>query len=561
MPVDVSRDLELKTKVLAGVNKLADSVSSTLGPNGKNVVITEADGTIRVTKDGVSVAKAFTSLQDPIENTAVQLIKSVSQKAVDHAGDGTTTATLLTQAIVTEGFRAIDASNNPIQVKVGIDKAVAAVIKKLKEVSEDINNEEQIKQVAQLSANGDEEIANIITQALDYVGEDGAVSIEESRSSETTLEKVEGMVFDRGYKTPYFSTDPTKMEAQLSNPYILIVNGRINTNSQIVKVLNYVANKDRSLLVIAEDIDNEALSTLIVNKSRGILKVCAVKAPDFGDRRTAMLEDIAIMTGGVVISETKGMRLEKIADTSWADVLGECRTVTVTATDTTIVDGKPNIYQVEDGVDEEGNVKYKDVNPIEERLLEIKSQFETAKSMFVKENLQARISKLTGGVAIINVGGVSEVEMREKKDRVDDALHATKAAITEGVVPGGGMALINCESALDDLDVKDKDQLVGVSIVRKALYAPFKKILSNAGVEDHYKILSLISKDDRWNGYNVKTGTYENLKTSGVVDPTKVTRTALENASSIAGIILTTTACIYELPTENKAQQPDLSQY
>lgn len=570
MSVDVSKDLDLKASILSGVNKLADAVTSTLGPNGKNVIIHEQDGTIRVTKDGVSVSKAFTSLKDPIENTAVQLMKTVAQKAVDHAGDGTTTATLLAQAIITEGFKAIDAKNNPVQVKVGIDKAIAAVVERLKELSEDINTEEQITQVAKLSANGDESIANIITQALDYVGDDGAVSIEESRTSETTLEKVEGMVFDRGYKTPYFATDQTKMEVHLSKPYILIVNGRVVSNNQIVKVLNYVAAKDRALLIIAEDIDNEALSTLIVNKSRGILKVCAVKAPDFGDRRTAMLEDIAIMTGGQVISETKGLRLEKIDGQSWDAYLGECRSVTVTANDTTIVDGSPKITQVEDGVEEDGvTIKYKEANPVEQRLIEIKTQLDNAKSPFQRENLQSRISKLTGGVAIINVGGVSEVEMKERKDRVDDALHATKAAILEGTVPGGGMALINCVSALDQLDSLSKDQLVGVDIVRKALYAPFKKILLNAGIEDFYKVLAEINqikdnpiqKEDgklnNWEGYNVKTGNYENFKRTGVMDPTKVTRTALENAASIAGTILTTTACVYELPSDKTNTQEE----
>lgn len=590
MSVDVVSNLELKNKILSGVNKLADSVSSTLGPGGRNILIQSDVEGVRITKDGVSVAKAFTTLKDPIENTAVQLMKTVSQKAVDYAGDGTTTSTLLAQSIINEGFKAIDASSNPIQVKVGIDKSVDAVIKRLKELAVDIITEDQIKQVANLSSNGDSDIANIITMALDYVGEDGAVSIEESKTNETTLEKVEGMVFDRGYKTPYFATNPMKMDAVLSNPYILIVDGRINLNKQIVGCLNYVATKDRALLIIAEDVDNEALSTLIVNKSRGILKVCAVKAPEFGDRRTATLEDIAIMTGATVISDKKGLRLEKIGDNAWGEYLGECRTSTITANDTTIVDGKPKMKKVEDGVDEEGNVVYKEVSPVEDRLLEIKSQLDSAKSNFQKENLQSRLSKLTGGVAIINVGGVSEVEMREKKDRVDDALHATKAAILEGVVPGGGMALIACESALDGLGLTDKDQIVGREIVRKTLYAPFKKILSNAGIEDHQSILDAIrggflrkphklfgkefytlfsvkwivpqfTETSIWNGFNVKTEEYVNLQEAGVLDPVKVTRTALENAASVAGIILTTTACVYEIPEENKPQQPSTDMY
>lgn len=563
--VEVSLKEDLKVRVLSGIDKIANCASSTLGPSGRNVLIQDPDGTIRITKDGVSVTRAFTSVKDPVENVAIQLIKTVANKAVDKAGDGTTTATLLTQVIINDGFKAIDEKSNPVQVKVGIDKAVKAVVKKLKEISEDIHTEDQIKQVARLSANGDDQIADVIAQALDYVGEDGAVSIEESKTAETTLEKVEGMVFERGMKSPYFSTDPTKNEAYLSKPYVLIVNGRIMTNNQLVDLLNYVANQDRSLLVIAEDVDSEALATLIVNKSRGILKVCAVKAPEFGDRRTAALEDIAVLTGGTVISEVKGLRLDKIKGQQWANYLGECRVATITATDTTLVDGKPKMSKEEDGFEEDGvTVKYKEINPVETRLLELKTQLETAKSAFQIENIQSRIAKLTGGVAIINVGGISEVEMRERKDRVDDALHATKAAIMEGVVPGGGMALINCESALDELEMANKDQKVGLEIVRKALYAPFNKILTNAGYENPAEILNkaIFNRDENggiWSGYNVRDGVYVNLKEAGVVDPTKVTRTALENAASISGTILTTTSCVFEVPepvnNQNENQQ------
>ena len=563
--VEVSLKEDLKVRVLSGIDKIANCASSTLGPSGRNVLIQDPDGTIRITKDGVSVTRAFTSVKDPVENVAIQLIKTVANKAVDKAGDGTTTASLLTQVIINDGFKAIDEKSNPVQVKVGIDKAVKAVVKKLKEISEDIHTEDQIKQVARLSANGDDQIADVIAQALDYVGEDGAVSIEESKTAETTLEKVEGMVFERGMKSPYFSTDPTKNEAYLSKPYVLIVNGRIMTNNQLVDLLNYVANQDRSLLVIAEDVDSEALATLIVNKSRGLLKVCAVKAPEFGDRRTAALEDIAVLTGGTVISEVKGLRLDKIKGQQWANYLGECRVATITATDTTLVDGKPKMSKEEDGFEEDGvTVKYKEINPVETRLLELKTQLETAKSAFQIENIQSRIAKLTGGVAIINVGGISEVEMRERKDRVDDALHATKAAIMEGVVPGGGMALINCESALDELEMANKDQKVGLEIVRKALYAPFNKILTNAGYDNPSEVLNrtIFNRDENggiWSGYNVRDGVYVNLKDAGVVDPTKVTRTALENAASISGTILTTTSCVYELPepvnNQNENQQ------
>lgn len=565
MAVEVSNKIDLKDRIKKGINTLVDSISSTIGPGGRNVLIQDADGTIRITKDGVSVARAFTSVKDPVENVAIQLVKTVANKAVDKAGDGTSTASLLTQVIINDGFKAIDEKSNPVQVKVGIDKAVKAVVKKLKEISEDIHTEDQIKQVARLSANGDDQIADVIAQALDYVGEDGAVSIEESKTAETTLEKVEGMVFERGMKSPYFSTDPTKNEAYLSKPYVLIVNGRIMTNNQLVDLLNYVANQDRSLLVIAEDVDSEALATLIVNKSRGILKVCAVKAPEFGDRRTAALEDIAVLTGGTVISEVKGLRLDKIKGQQWANYLGECRVATITATDTTLVDGKPKMSKEEDGFEEDGvTVKYKEINPVETRLLELKTQLETAKSAFQIENIQSRIAKLTGGVAIINVGGISEVEMRERKDRVDDALHATKAAIMEGVVPGGGMALINCESALDELEMANKDQKVGLEIVRKALYAPFNKILTNAGYENPAEILNkaIFNRDENggiWSGYNVRDGVYVNLKEAGVVDPTKVTRTALENAASISGTILTTTSCVFEVPepvnNQNENQQ------
>lgn len=557
MSVDVASNTQLKEKILSGVNKLAESVVCTLGPGGRNVLIQDADTTIRVTKDGVSVAKAFTKLKDPVENTAIQLMKTVSQKAVDNAGDGTTTATLLAQTIVNEGFKAIDDRSNPIQVKIGIDKAVQAVLAKLKTIAIDIDSEDQIMQVAQLSSNGDVEIAKLITQALDYVGDDGAVTIEESKSGETTLEKVEGMVFDRGFKTPYFITNEAKAECNLSKPLILVVNGRISASSQLLAVLNYAAKSDRSLLIIAEDVDGEALATLIVNKAKGIIRVCAVKAPDFGDRRTAILEDIATMCGATVISENKGINLAKIKESEVPVYLGEARIVTVTSKDTTIVEGKPKTITVEDGTDENGMPISKEVNTVEERLKQIKFQFDNAKSNFEKENLQSRIARLTGGVAIINVGGISEVEMKEKKDRVDDALHATKAAIMEGVVPGGGMALISCESSLNELQLTDKDQKIGVEIVRKALYAPFKRILNNAGIEDHFKVLAEIktnAAEGVWSGYNVKTGEYCDFKATGVLDPAKVTRTALENAASVAGVLLTTTAAVYEIPEENSKQ-------
>lgn len=569
MSVDVSKDLELKNKILSGVEKLASAVSSTLGPSGKNILINEQDGSIRVTKDGVSVAKAFTQLKDPIENTAVQLVKTVAQKAVDIAGDGTSTSVLLAWSIIKEGFDAIDAHSNPTQVKIGIDKSVAAVLEELKKTSIDVVTEEQIMQVARLSSNGDEEVAKLITQAIDYTGEDGVVAIEESKTGESTLEKVEGMMFDRGYCSPYFSTNQNLMEAQLSNPYILIVDGRIINNDQILNTLEYVATKNRSLLVIAEDITSEALSTLIVNNARGTVRVCAVKAPDYGDRRTAILEDIAIMSGGAVVSEKKGVFLKKLKKTELLNYLGECRTVTVTSKDTTIVDGKPKIIPGEVvGVDEDGdNIYGAEINPVEERLKQLKDQIDNAKSAFDKQNLQDRLSKLTGGVAIINVGGISEVEMRERKDRVEDALSATKAGIAEGILPGGGMGLINAEYVLDDLKLENKDQEVGKEIIRKALYAPFITILKNAGIDNYYQILTKIKYlDDSscdWPGYNVKTGEYGSLLEMGIIDPTKVTTTALEQSSSVAATILTTATAIFSIPEENKSSSasPDMQNY
>ena len=564
MAIDVSSNADLQFKILSGVNKLGDTVTSTLGPGGRNVLIKDQHGVIKITKDGVSVSRAFTQLKDPVEDTAMQVLKTVAEQAVSTSGDGTTTATLLAQSIIVEGFKAIQGNSNPIQVKSGIDKAVAAVLDELKKISFDITTQDEITQVAKLSANGDEFIAKVIAEALDYVGEDGAVSIEESKSSETTLSKVEGIVFDRGFKTPYFVTDYSRMEANLSNPYILIVDGVINTNEEIVPILEWVVKKDRSILVIGVDVDNEALSTLIVNKQRGSVKVCAVKAPDFGDRRTLILEDIAVATGATVISQKKGLRLKGLK--SIENYLGECRIATITGTDTTIVEGKYKSDKEEDGFEEDGvTQKYKEVSLVEKRLVELKSQYDNAKSNFERENLQSRLSRLTGGVAVINVGAISEVEMNEKKDRIDDALHATKAAIMEGVVPGAGMALINCLSVLDSGNFPglDKDQLIGLEIVRKTLYAPFKKILSNAGVENHNSVLASIANvtnntdGELWSGYNVKTGEYGSLKQMGVFDPTKVTRSALENAASVAGIILTTTAAVYEIPEKKETPQPE----
>jgi len=551
---------ELKKKLLKGINTLNNSVSSTLGPGGRNVIIRGEDGSIRVTKDGVSCAKSFTKLEDPIEDIGVQMVLKVAEKSADKAGDGTTTSTLLATVMVNEGMKVINQGCNSVEVKKGIDKAVKAVVNELKALSRDISSEDQIKQVATLSANNDVEVGTLISTALDKVGTDGVVAIEESKTGETTLEVVEGMMFDRGFKSPYFVTDNNSMQSVLEKPYVFLYDGKITAASQIVPVLQAAASDSRAILVVAEDIEGEALALLVVNKANSTIKVCAVKAPDFGDRRTAILEDMAILTGGTVVSSTKGHKIDKMKADQFKPLLGSARMVTITSKDTTIIDGKG------------------EAEAIEVRLNEIKTQIDIAKSNFEIEKLQERLSKLTGGVAIINVGGMSEIEMKEKKDRVDDALHATKAAIDQGIVPGGGMALINCAGVLKTLEYDNLDQKLGYDIVEKALYAPFKTILKNAGIEDYHDVLSNINDnkrsisnlatssysqtedDTKWYGYNVKTGHYVNLLTDGILDPTKVTRTAIENASSVAGTILTTESVVYTVG-ESKKEEIDYSQF
>jgi chaperonin GroEL len=543
---------DLKKKLLDGVNKINNSVSTTLGPAGRNVIIREADGTIRVTKDGVTVAKAFDKLEDPIEDIGAQMIKQVSVRSADRAGDGTTTSTLLASVMVNEGIKAITQGSNAVEVKKGIDKAVAAVVENLKSISKDISSEEQINQVATISANNDSEIGNLITTAMDKVGTDGVVAIEESKTGETSLEVVEGMMFDRGYKSPYFVTNNMMMQAVLEKPLVLLYDGKLTTTAQVVPALQAAAAKSSPLLIVAEDIEHEALALLVVNKANGVIKVCAVKAPDFGDRRTAILEDMAVLTGATVISPTKGNKIDKMKAGEFDAFFGNARMVNVSSKDTTIIDGK--------GSEE----------AIEERLNDIKSQISIAKSNFEIEKLQDRLSKLTGGVAIINVGGMSEVELKEKKDRVEDALHATKAALDQGILPGGGIALINCVGAVKEalLEADNTDQELGCEIVLKALYAPFKTILSNAGIQDYHEILTNIKsiraeeeeESQDWFGYNVKSGEYTNLFTGGVLDPTKVTRTAIENAASVAGTILTTESAVFYVGDEKK-EEIDYSQF
>lgn len=541
---------ELKKKLLEGINKINDSVSSTLGPAGRNVIIREADGAIKVTKDGVTVAKSFSKLEDPIEDIGAQMVKQVSIKSADKAGDGTTTSTLLATVMVNEGIKAITQGSNAVEVKRGIDIAVGAVVGCLREQSKDISSENQIKQVATISANNDAEIGTLIATALDKVGTDGVVAIEESKTGETTLETVEGMMFDRGYKSPYFVNNNTTMEAGFEKPLIFLYDGRLSSTSQVLSVLQAAHSENMPLVIIAEDIENEALALLVVNKANNTIKVCAVKAPDFGDRRTAILEDIAILTGGTVVSPTKGHKVDKMKPDEFKPLFGKARAINISAKDTTIIDGKG------------------DVEKIEQRLTDLKTQIEIAKSNFEVEKLQERLSKLTGGVAIINVGGLSEVEMKEKKDRVEDALHATKAALDQGIVPGGGMALINCIDTLKEVELScdNDDQELGVRIVTKALYAPFKTILTNAGIENVYEILSSIKSfaededNQSWYGFNAKTGEIQDFFAAGILDPTKITKTAIENAASVAGTILTTESVVYFVG-EDKKEDIDYSQF
>jgi chaperonin GroEL len=531
---------ELKAKLLEGIKKLNHAVSSTLGPGGRTVLIEDKVNGIKVTKDGVTVAKAFTEVKDEIENIGAQLVKQVSVKSANEAGDGTTTSTLLATTIVEEGLKLIDQGTNPVEVKKGIDKVVKLVVEELKKQARDIDTEDQIKQVATISGNNDEEVGNLIASALEKVGREGIVSIEESKTGETFLEVVEGMQFDRGYKSPYFVTNNNTMQAVLEDPYILIYDGRISTAAELLQVLTKVNSENKSLLIVAEDIGDEALATLIVNKMRGIVRACAVKAPDFGERKTLLLEDLAILTGGQVISKDKGHKLDKIAPTQLDQLLGRARSVTVDKEETTVIDGK--------GSEE----------AITARAEEIKQQIDRpGTSPYEKEKLQERLGKLVGGVAIVTVGGNSEVEMKEKKDRVEDALFATKAALAEGIVPGGGIALINAFSLVVANTVTwSEDERKGVKIIHKACYAPFKKILSNAGIEDWYSVLHDVGVSEIVNGtYDAKMGEVVDPFVTGLLDPAKVTRVALENAASVAGTILTTESVIFNKKDDKKESE------
>jgi chaperonin GroEL len=505
-----------------GVDQLAEAVKVTLGPRGRNVVIDKKFGAPTVTKDGVTVAKEI-ELSDPLENMGAQMVKEVATKTSDNAGDGTTTATVLAQAIFREGLKNVTAGANPMAIKRGIDHAVAAVVAELKKISVPTSGKKEIAQVGTISANNDKEIGDLIAEAFDKVGKDGVITVEEAKGLETNLETVEGMQFDRGYVSPYFVTDPEKMEAALEDALILIHDKKVSSMKDLLPVLEKVAQQGRPLLIIAEDVEGEALATLVVNKLRGTLKVCAVKAPGFGDRRKAMLQDIAVLTNGQVISEEVGFKLENAVVTD----LGRAKRIVIDKDNTTIIDGA--------GAEDK----------IQGRIKEIRVAIDSSTSDYDKEKLQERLAKLSGGVAVINVGAATEAEMKEKKARVEDALHATKAAAEEGIVPGGGVALIRAQRALKGLKL-EADEQIGVDIIRRAVEEPIRMIVQNAGGEGSIVVEKVrASKDDAF-GYNALTDTYENLVQAGVIDPTKVTRTALQNAASIAGLLLTTEALIVE---------------
>ncbi|MCQ2124814.1 MAG: chaperonin GroEL [Fibrobacter sp.] len=515
-------DVAARESLMKGVDKLANAVKVTLGPKGRNVMIAKAFGAPNVTKDGVSVAKEI-ELEDAYENLGAQMAKEVANKTSDTAGDGTTTATVLAQAITREGLKNVAAGANPMDIKRGMDAAVDAVIEEIGKMAVKINGKEHIAQVATISANNDPEIGDLLANAMEKVGNDGVITIEESKTAETILDVVEGMQFDRGYLSPYFVTNTDSMEAALEAPYILLYDKKISTMKDLLPMLEFVAKQNKPLLIIAEDVDGEALATLVVNKMRGTLKVAAVKAPGFGDRRKAMLEDIAILTGGMLVSEDTGAKLEDAPVT----VLGQAKSITITKDNTTIVEGAG------------------DAASIKGRIAQIKKQIEATTSDYDREKLQERLAKLAGGVAVIKVGAATEVEMKEKKDRVDDAMHATRAAVEEGIVPGGGVALIRAAKAVDGLKLTNDDQKTGAAIIKRAIEEPLRQIVANAGGEGSVVVNKVKEGKDGF-GYNAKTDTYEDLIAAGVIDPAKVTRTALKNASSIASMILTTDCVITE---------------
>jgi chaperonin GroEL len=525
-------DEAARQSLLKGVNKLARAVTATLGPKGRNVVLDKKFGSPTVTKDGVTVAKEI-ELEDPYENMGAQMVREVASKTSDAAGDGTTTATVLAEAIYREGLKYVTSGANPIGIQRGIHKAVEAAVEQLAKIAKKVKDKEEIKQVATVSANWDTTIGEIIADAMDKVGKDGTITVEEAKSIETTLEVVEGMQFDKGYLSPYFVTNAETMEAKLEECYILIYEKKISSLKDLLPILEKIAKIGKPLLIIAEEVEGEALATLVVNKLRGTINVCAVKAPGFGDRRKAMLEDIAILTGGKCITEDLGIKLENLG----VEDLGRAKSLVVDKENTTIVEG------------------YGKSSEIQGRVTQIRRQIEETTSDYDREKLQERLAKLAGGVAVINVGAATETEMKEKKARVEDALHATRAAVEEGIVPGGGVALLRCIPAIDALNLKDDDERIGVDIVKRSVEFPLRALAANAGVEGSL-IVQEVKKRKGNDGYNVATGEYEDLVKAGVVDPKKVTRSALQNAASIAGLLLTTECLITEVPEKDKPAPP-----
>jgi chaperonin GroEL len=530
MAKQITFDVDAREKLKKGVDALANAVKVTLGPKGRNVIIDKKFGAPAITKDGVTVAKEI-ELADPIENMGAQMLKEVASKTADIAGDGTTTATVLAQAIVTAGLKHVAAGANPMDLKRGIDKAVSTVVASIAKMSKKVGDDnKKIEQVATISANNDSNIGKLIAEAMQKVGKDGVITVEEAKGTETEVKTVEGMQFDRGYLSPYFVTNPDKMEAELENSWILIYDKKISSMKELLPILEKTAQTGKPLLIIAEEVDGEALATLVVNKLRGTLKVAAVKAPGFGDRRKAMLEDIAILTGGTVISEERGYKLEN-ADLSY---LGKAEKIVIDKDNTTIINGAG---KAED---------------IKARINQIKAQIETTTSDYDKEKLQERLAKLSGGVAVLYVGAATEVEMKEKKDRVDDALHATRAAVEEGIVPGGGVAYIRCIADLEKLKGDNEDENFGINIVKRALEEPLRQIVANAGLEGSI-VIQKVKEGKNDFGYNARTETYENLYEAGVIDPAKVARVALENASSVASMLLTTECVLSEIKEEKPA--------
>ncbi len=534
MAKEIFFDTDARDQIKKGVDILADAVKVTLGPKGRNVILDKKFGAPTVTKDGVSVAKEI-ELKEPIENMGAQLVKEVASKTADDAGDGTTTATVLTQAIFGHGIKNVAAGANPMDLKRGIDKAVSLVVENLKSQSKEIKDSSEIAQVATVSANNDPEVGKMIADAMDKVGKDGVITVEEAKGTETEVKTVEGMQFDRGYLSPYFVTNTEKMEAELENPYILIYDKKISNMKELLPILEATAQTGKPLLIIAEDVEGEALATLVVNKIRGALKIAAVKAPGFGDRRKAMLEDIAVLTGGTVISEERGYKLENAT----IEYLGTAEKINIDKDNTTIVNGAG---KAED---------------IQARVNQIKQQIENTTSDYDKEKLQERLAKLSGGVAILYIGAATEVEMKEKKDRVDDALHATRAAVQEGIVAGGGVALIRAIDALEGVELANADQTTGVNIVRQAIEAPLRTIVANAGGEGSVVIQKVRDGKDDY-GYNAANGEYVKMFDAGIIDPTKVTRLALENAASIASLLLTTECVVADEPEENAPAMPPM---